>query len=590
MRAPYLLAATALLGLSNAAPQNAATTSSSSAAASSTASSSTSSNATTTSSGATSTCTGNTADDRTVWCDYDISTDYYNDGPDTGVTREYYFVVSDVTVSPDGVSRSAMAVNESIPGPTIFADWGDVVRVTVLNNLTSSGNGSSIHWHGVRQNYTNQNDGVVSITQCPTAPGEEYTYEWKATQYGSSWYHSHIGLQAWEGVFGGIVINGPATASYDEDLGMLFLNDWDHSTVDELYDEAQSSGPPTLDTGLINGTNIYNDSGTVTGERWETSLTEGTSYRLRLVNAAIDTHFKFMIDNHTLTVIAMDLVPIEPYETTVLDIAMGQRYDVIVTADQASVASDFWLRAIPQSACSDNDNTDDIKGIIHYGSSTDTPSTSAYDYTDACVDEDSSDLVPYVSKTATSGTSLAEAVTVAYNSDSLFRWYMNETSMEVEWENPTLLQVYNDNLTFTDTSGVVQLDTADQWYFFVIETDNAVPHPIHLHGHDFFILAAGTGSYSDNVTLTLDNPPRRDTAMLDSSGYLVLAFETDNPGAWLMHCHIGWHTSEGFALQILERYTEIQDSLIDYDTLNSTCSAWTTYAEANSVEEEDSGV
>lgn len=144
---------------------------------------------------------------------------------------------------------------------------------------------------------------------------------------------------------------------------------------------------------MINGTNIYNDSGTVTGERWETSLTEGTSYRLRLVNAAIDTHFKFMIDNHTLTVIAMDLVPIEPYETTVLDIAMGQRYDVIVTADQASVASDFWLRAIPQSACSDNDNTDDIKGIIHYGSSTDTPSTSAYDYTDACVDEDSSDLV-----------------------------------------------------------------------------------------------------------------------------------------------------------------------------------------------------
>lgn len=156
MRAPYLLAATALLGLSNAVPQNAATTSSSSAAAaaSSTASSSTSSNATSTGSGATSTCTGNTADDRTVWCDYDISTDYYNDGPDTGVTREYYFVVSDVTVSPDGVSRSAMAVNGSIPGPTIVADWGDQVRVTVLNNLTTSGNGSSIHWHGIRQNYS----------------------------------------------------------------------------------------------------------------------------------------------------------------------------------------------------------------------------------------------------------------------------------------------------------------------------------------------------------------------------------------------------------------------------------------------------
>lgn len=365
MRASYLSAA-AFLGLSAAAPQAASTSSSSASA-----------NASSTSSAATSTCTGNTADDRTVWCDYDISTDYYNDGPDTGVTREYYFVVSDVTVSPDGISRSAMAVNGSIPGPTIFADWGDTVKVTVYNDLTTSGNGSSIHWHGIRQNYTNQNDGVVSITQCPIAVGETYTYEWKATQYGSSWYHSHIGLQAWEGVFGGIIINGPATANYDEDLGIMFLNDWDHSTVDELYDSAQSSGPPTLDTGLINGTNIYNDSGTVTGSRWEASLTEGTSYRLRLVNAAVDSHFKFSIDNHTLQVIAMDLVPIEPYETTVLDIGMGQRYDVIVTADQASVASDFWLRAIPQTACSDNDNADDIKGIIHYGSSTGTPETTA---------------------------------------------------------------------------------------------------------------------------------------------------------------------------------------------------------------------
>ncbi|OJD38659.1 multicopper oxidase [Diplodia corticola] len=582
MRSSFLLAASALLGFSAAAPQ---------AAASASASVSTNSTSTATSSAATSTCSGNTADDRTTWCDYDISTDYYNDGPDTGVVREYWFVVSDVTVSPDGVSRSAMAVNGSIPGPTIFADWGDTVRVHVTNDLTTSGNGSSIHWHGMRQNYTNQNDGVVSITQCPIAVGESYTYEWKATQYGSSWYHSHIGLQAWEGVFGGIIVNGPATSNYDEDLGMIFLNDWDHSTVDELYASAQASGPPTLDTGLINGTNTYNDSGTVTGSRFEVNLTEGTSYRMRLVNGAIDTHFKFMIDNHTMTVMAMDLVPIEPYETTVLDIAMGQRYDIVVTADQASVASDFWMRAIPQSACSDNDNSDDIKGIVHYGSSTDTPTTSAYDYTDACVDEDSSDLVPYVSKTATSGTSLAEAVTVGQNSENLFRWYMNSTSMQVDWADPTLLQVYNDDLDFTNTSGVVQLDTADEWYFFVIETDNAVPHPIHLHGHDFFILAAGTGSYEEGTTtLSLDNPPRRDTATLDASGYLVIAFETDNPGAWLMHCHIGWHTSEGFALQILERYTEVQDSLIDSDTLNSTCSAWSTYAEANSVEVDDSGV
>jgi len=77
--------------------------------------------------------------------------------------------------------------------------------------------------------------------------------------------------------------------------------------------------------------------------------------------------------------------------------------------------------------------------------------------------------------------------------------------------------------------------------------------------------------------------------MLPSSGHLVIAFQTDNPGAWLMHCHIGWHTSEGFALQLVERYSEIA-ALIDYDTLNSTCAAWETYATANDIVVDDSGV
>ncbi len=69
----------------------------------------------------------------------------------------------------------------------------------------------------------------------------------------------------------------------------------------------------------------------------------------------------------------------------------------------------------------------------------------------------------------------------------------------------------------------------------------------------------------------------------------MIGFLADNPGAWLMHCHIGWHTSEGFALQLVERYSEIA-GLMDYTTLNSTCAAWDTYVSADSVVEDDSGV
>lgn len=508
------------------------------------------------------------------------------------MTNSQQFELTDVTVAPDGVSRVAQAINGSIPGPTIFADWGDTVKVHVTNSLSTSTNGTSIHWHGIRQNYTNQNDGVVSITQCPTPPGSSETYEWKAVQYGSTWYHSHFALQAWEGVFGGIVINGPATANYDEDLGHMFLNDWDHQTVDELYLSAEENGPPTLDTGLINGTNVWTDDDTdeTTGYRWNTTFVDGTSYRLRLVNAAVDTHWKFSIDNHTLEVIAMDLVPITPYNTTVLDIGMGQRYDVVIrTSGMSDIADNFWLRAIPQEACSDNDNSDDIRGIISYASVS-TPTTTAYSYTDSCADEDVSDLVPYVSKTVDTKTwNIGEDVTVGTNTDNLFRWYLNDTTMAVEWDDPSLLQIYNGATTWDTDDAVVSLSGADEWAYVVIETTTAVPHPIHLHGFDFYILAQGTGTYSSSVTLSRDNPPRRDTAMLLSSGYLVLAFQTDNPGAWLMHCHIGWHTSEGFAMQWIVQQDSITD-LIDYDTLNSTCEAWEDYADEYSVEEDDSGV
>ncbi|KAK7969183.1 hypothetical protein PG988_008256 [Apiospora saccharicola] len=57
-----------------------------------------------------------------------------------------------------------------------------------------------------------------------------FTYKWRATQYGFIWYHSHFALQAWQGLFGGTVIVGPATANYDTDLGLMLLNGWSSSS------------------------------------------------------------------------------------------------------------------------------------------------------------------------------------------------------------------------------------------------------------------------------------------------------------------------------------------------------------------------
>ena len=99
--------------------------------------------------------------------------------------------------------------------------------------------------------------------------------------------------------------------------------------------------------------------------------------------------------------------------------------------------------------------------------------------------------------------------------------------------------------------------------------------------------------------------------MLPAAGYLVLGWETDNPGVWLMHCRkfhchlsltilafvansilyvdIGWHASEGFALQFIERYDEIA-AITDSTTMDDTCTAWSNFQSTNSILQEDSGI
>lgn len=123
---------------------------------------------------------------------------------------------------------------------------------------------------------------------------------------------------------------------------------------------------------------------------------------------------------------------------------------------------------------------------------------------------------------------------------------------------------------------------------------------MHLHGHDFALLAQGADSAElSNVTLKFDNPPRRDVALLPSGGYLVIAFKADNPGSWLLHCHIAWHASSGLALQIMERQDDLRNMMTDQRLAETrrVCRKWDEwYAnpknrwEANAPFQDDSGI
>ena len=79
-------------------------------------------------------------------------TNYYEDHPNTGVIRRYDFSVSRGTIAPDGYELPVILVNGQFPGPTIEANWGDTIQVTVSNDIEDEG--LALHWHGLQQKKT----------------------------------------------------------------------------------------------------------------------------------------------------------------------------------------------------------------------------------------------------------------------------------------------------------------------------------------------------------------------------------------------------------------------------------------------------
>jgi FtsP/CotA-like multicopper oxidase with cupredoxin domain len=171
-------------------------------------------------------------------------------------------------------------------------------------------------------------DGVNGVTQCPIPCNSTFTYNFTATQYGHTWYHSHYSLSYPDGLSGPLVIHGPTSDEWDIDLGPIVISDWIHDTAFVAFHDEEHNRPPKVNSTVVNGVGFWieepaDPNSPVTGDFYRTSFTPGAKHLLRLVNGAIASGFVFSIDNHTMTVVANDLVAITPYETDSLFLAIG---------------------------------------------------------------------------------------------------------------------------------------------------------------------------------------------------------------------------------------------------------------------------
>ena len=206
-----------------------------------------------------------------------------------------------------GVSYEAWTYNGSVPGPEIRVKQGQTIKVRLKNELPQS---TSIHFHGVEID-DNKQDGVTFVTQDPIRPGETYTYTLRPINCGSHMYHSHHAADAQVplGLLGAFIVDCTTTP-----VPAFAAHTTEHT-------EILTDGP--LGFG-INGKSFPATSPVV--------AKVGEKTLIRFMNEGLIIH-PMHLHGHRMLVVAKDgnYLP-APYEADTLNIAPGERYDVIVTS------------------------------------------------------------------------------------------------------------------------------------------------------------------------------------------------------------------------------------------------------------------
>ena len=544
------------------------------------------------------------------------TTNPYEQSPTTGVIRAYDFTIKRGFIAPDGVNKSVILINGQFPGPLIEANWGDTIQVKVHNEIADPEEGTALHWHGILHRATPWYDGVPSVGQCPIPPGKSLTYQFKADLYGTTWYHSHYSAQYAGGLLGPLIIHGPKNVPYDKDVGPVFLTDWYHDEYFSIVERVMSSPPsppPASDNNLINGKMNYDCSQVTNGASCTPNagiakfkFTPGKTHRLRLINAASEAIVRFTIDEHEMTVMANDFVPVKPYKTKMVTLGVGQRTDVIVKASLPR-GSAVFMRSFISQKCSVARQPLALAAIYYDGADTKkTPTSKETPIDDShCGNDDLDTTIPFFPFPSTPKPATTETIkiTVGLNSTGHLLWFMNGQSFRANYDNPILLLANAGNTSYPyDPQWNVYNFGNNNSVRIIMENRNGAAHPMHLHGHNFNVLAEGVGTW-DGTIKHIRNTQRRDVQIIQPAGppapgaprgsgppgFLVIQFNTDNPGVWPLHCHIAWHVSGGLYVNVMEQTRLIRQRIIP-ETIRQSCRDWAEYTGHTVVAQIDSGL
>ncbi|KUJ06572.1 L-ascorbate oxidase [Mollisia scopiformis] len=483
-------------------------------------------------------------------------------------------------------SKSTVLVNGTSPGPELRLVEGRTYWIRVYNDMPAAN--LTMHWHGLSMAVSPFADGTPSTSQWPIPPMHFFDYEVSPAvgMAGTYFYHSHVGFQAVSAA-GPLIIDDCEEPPYKYD-GEKIVFIGDTFTGNDSTIEAGLVHNPLVWSGeaaaiLVNGQGGGTNNGTACNATLSSLDVEpGKTYRFRFIGGTALTFASLAIEGHSnLTVIEADGSYTEPYNTSFLQVAAGQRYSVLLTTKPASEQTKYFM----QLESRERPTVTRGYAVLNYGTP-DPPSTfyppaqpvmTLPNTTLGFLDYD---LHPHsmYGEEYPSAQDVTRTITMTVHQrvTGPTIWVENNYNWTEQFpQEPYLVSLYkNDGIEFPSMERALANNGIDpvtrsfpaqigEVIEIVIQNTGADAggldaHPFHAHGAHYWDLGSGNGTYNataNNLKLTGSQPVKRDTTMLyryamttgngTRMGWRAWRLKVTEPGVWMIHCHILQHMLMG---------------------------------------------
>ena len=472
-----------------------------------------------------------------------------------------------------------------------------------FTNKFGDGRPSTLHGHGLFFTNVNYYDGAASVTQCPVPDGYSFYHEILNSpksgenapkQWGTYWLHGHYKGQYIDGLRTPLIIHRAEGEAYkyDDDYTVV-MADWYHHQHGYImrHDYMTDGGDyQTPDSGLLYfaHTKANQTAKTLKGMNENAALPfePGKTYRLRLINMSAASVFDFWLEGHDMEVIEVDGVDVERYPMESVQVAIGQRYSVLVKA-RNETDKNWRIHANMEGGTFPKVGSLklNLTGTLSYGQKDAKMGDGKKNRSTDVKPFDDTKLVP-LEKIESKEPDMRVTLEVKMKEGRKHGKPMgliNGTTY-VAPKTPTMLTMTAKNTTNPMDAGTYgrNVNAVTAPYNSMVEmtilnlSDDV--HPFHMHGTKFQVVhrAYGTDGTKPQVPKVeeQENPVRRDTVAVDGFGSVTIRFLASNPGAWFMHCHMDWHLSAGLAMVMVQAPEKAKEVLKVPSYVEEQCRVW----------------